>query len=773
MNGRRRARLAAALVLAVLPLAAAGAFVAAPVPSSLLDRGPVSSLLVLDRDGEALSSAPSAEGQQSYPLDEVPAPLRLMLVAAEDGRFLSHAGVDVRALVRAAKDSLAAGRVVSGASTITQQLARRLVPRPRTVVGKIGEALWALRLEVHLDKERILLEYANRLPLGRGAVGVEAASRAHFGKPARALTLGESALLAGLAHAPAREDPHLHPERALARRDWVLARARSLGLIDDAAWSAARAEQLELAPPSASGGDAPVALHFVQRQRRRASPGVAVLQTTLDRRLQREAERIVEDELGALEERRVGQAAVVVLDNASGEVLAWVGSRDWSDEARLGKNDGVSAHRQPGSALKPFVYGLALSRGFTAASLLADVETTLATDTGSYAPRNYDERVHGPVRLRAALQNSYNIPAVQLAERLGPARILDTLRAAGFASLDESAEHYGVGIVLGDGDVTLLELANGYRGLANGGVATSVVELLHRQGAAGGSAAPVPAGVPVRFLPEDAVALLTDVLVDDVSRAPAFGRDNALDLPFPVAAKTGTSRAYVDNWTAGFTRERTVAVWAGNFDGTPMHNVSGITGAGRIFRRVMLAAMREIAPARLVDEGRFESAAVCPLSGLLAGPHCGHAVAERFLPGTTPRERCTSHTRVASTPAGCASRVGPALELPPRFRSWARGEGLALADGMASCPTRARAVRLLSPLDGDEFVVDATVPSGQGIPVRVDAAATEDVRIALDGAPPRTLAPPHATWLDAAPGAHELTLFVDGRLVQTVRYRVD
>ena len=769
-QGRQRA-LAAALVALLLPLGAAGAFVAAPLPADLLDAQALSSVVVLDREGEPLGVMPSAEGQRSFPVAALPEPLRHALLAAEDQRFFSHPGVDLRAVARALKESLAAGRVVSGASTLTQQLARRLVPRRRTLLGKVQEALWALRLEAHLGKEQILLEYANRLPLGRGAVGIEAASRAHFARPARALTLAESALLAGLAHAPAREDPAHFPERALTRRAWVLKRMHALDFVDDEALARALVEPLDL--PMERAQESGQALHFVEQVKHRAPAGATTLVTTLDAALQREAERIVQDELGALEERGVGQAAVLVLDNATGEVLAWVGSRDWQDDARLGKNDGVVAKRQPGSALKPFVYGLALSQGLTAATVLADVETTLATETGSYAPRNYDERVHGPVRLRAALQNSYNIPAVQLGQRLGPGVIVRTLRAAGFASLSESPEHYGVGVVLGNGDVTLAELANAYRGLANGGVFSPAVSLRAARRADGTALPLVAAESRRRFLPEDAVALLTEVLVDDLSRAPAFGLDNALDLPFPVAAKTGTSRAYVDNWTAGFTRERTVAVWAGNFDGTPMRQVSGITGAGRIFRRVMLAAMGGLAPAPLVDAADFERALICPLSGLLVGSACGHGLEERFLPGTAPRERCHTHTRVAAAAERCARDAAEALDLPPRFASWARGEGLTQVEGRVRCGPATTRVRLLSPVEGDEFALEPGLPSGQGVPVRVEAAGGAQVSIALDGGPPRSLPPPFTSWIDAAPGPHALTLLVDGRAVETVRYRVD
>lgn len=750
---------------------AATLFVLWPLPDGLLDRRPASSLRILDRTGATLRSLRSAEEQDSVPLehDRIPQWVRAAFVAAEDRRFNDHQGVDFRAIGRAVRDSLRAGRVVSGASTIPQQLARRLVPRDRSLLGKLQEALWALRLSFHLDKNALLVEYLNRVPLGHGTVGVEAASQFYFGVSSSVLSPARAALLAGLAHAPATEDPLRYPERALRRRDEILARMLAEGFLEDAVAERARQEALELVGVR-SGQRAP---HFtaglVAGLEARGLAAAMEIETTLDPELQQEVEQIVREELdGPLARARVGQAAAVVIDNATGEILAWVGSRDFFDVAREGMNDGVLARRQPGSALKPFVYGLALADGMTPASVLPDVELTLATESGSYAPRNYDKRVHGPVRLRAALQNSYNIPAVHLAEVLTPARVLDMLHAAGFESLDHDAEHYGVGVVLGNGDVTLLELARAYRGLARGGVLEPLADIRAARDAQG-ALLPVPAALqPRRFLPARVVALLTDILVDEESRAPAFGLDNALALPFPTAAKTGTSRAYVDNWTAGFTKERTVAVWAGNFDGIPMRHVSGITGAGVIFRRVLLAAMRGVESAPLVHAEQFDTARICPLSGLLASSSCTGAFDEHFLPGTSPTRACDNHRFVARDSHDCARSKARALELSPRYAGWARAEGLALvgdarAEGRAVCGDAARAdarPRLLSPTDGDEFAVEPGIPSGQGVPLRVDAPGLAVVELRTDDGQRIVLRPPFSTWLDARRGERRVSLYV-------------
>ncbi|HSN89613.1 MAG TPA: penicillin-binding protein 1C [Anaeromyxobacteraceae bacterium] len=733
------------------------AFVAWPLPEGLLDRRPVPAVRFTDRTGRLLREVASrADGRgAALPRDEpLPPLLRAAFLAAEDARFERHPGVDPLSASRACWQLVSRRRIVSGASTITMQLARQLVPHRRDLAGKAAEALWALRLEAHLSKDEILRAYLDRVWLGNGTFGVEAASGLYFGRPARTLSAGQAALLAGMTRSPSGLDPYRRPERARARMVEVLGRMERLGLVGPGEAGAAAAAPLDLEPPEAVF-EAP---HLVEALWRELPAlgldGAAEVETTLDPGLQRDVERIVRAELRG--DPRLPNAAVMVVDNDTGEVLAYVGSADFLDAAREGQNDGVRALRQPGSALKPFAYGLALARGRTPASLLSDVEVHLATPTGDWVPRNYDRRVHGPVRLRAALQNSYNVPAVRLAEDLGPDAVLRVLRRAGFSSLDAGAERYGAGLVLGNGDVTLRELARAYRGLARGGLSGPLREVRAARDPAG---RPLPVrsdGPARRFLPEGAVALLTDVLSDEAARAPAFGLSNALRLPFPVAAKTGTSRAYVDNWTAGFTAERTVAVWVGSFDGTPMRGVSGITGAGPIFARVMVRAMRGISPAPLVDRSRFERARVCALSGRLAGPACPSAIDEVFLPGTAPAEGCPMHR------AG-AGRV--VLDVGPEFQAWARAEGIAseASTAPASAEAGSPGARLLLPRDGDEYLLEAGFPEGaQQVPLRVLApAGVPEVEVRTD-AGRVTLRPPFTGRLPARPGRHRVELWLPG-----------
>ena len=727
-------------------------FAALPLPDGLLDPEGQLSVQVTDRSGALLRELPSDEDSRSVLLPReqpVPAVLREAFIASEDRRFEHHPGVDPLAVLRALWSNLQAGRTVSGASTLTQQLSRMVVPRPRTLAGKVHEALWALRLSAHLGREDILRAYLDRVALGHDLVGVEAASEAYFGRPAASLSVGQAALLAAIARSPARVDPWAGEESVRARVCEVLARMRRTGRLDAEGERVAAAGPLDIVHARRPFG----APHLVTDLRPRLAGlglGRAVsVSTTLDPALQRDVEQAVRSELAA--DPRLGQAAVLVVDNVSGEVLAYVGSADFLDREREGQNDGVRARRQPGSALKPFAYGLALSSGWTAASVLSDVEVEVGEAGASWLPHNYDRRSHGPVRLRAALANSYNVPAVELTEALGPDRVLAVLRDAGFSSLEASAEHYGAGLVLGNGDVSLWEMARAYRGLARGGVVGPLTLVTTAADRWENVLTPRAELETRRFLPEEAVALLTDVLSDETARAPAFGLDNALRLPFPVAAKTGTSRAYVDNWTVGFTRERTVAVWVGNFDGRPMQRVSGITGAGPLFSRVMRRAMRGVRPAPLVDRARFTRVRICPLSGHRAGEECPGSYEEVFLPGTAPAEPCEMHRRLAGQAV---------LDVGPRFAAWARREGLATTavsvTGAGARPTFG------TPRDGDEFLLEAGIPlQSQSIPVRVLAANPRGLHLRVDGAP-AAFDPAHDVRLALGPGSHTLELWAEG-----------
>jgi penicillin-binding protein 1C len=728
-----RALVIAAAVVALPILGLAVAAMLTPLPAELLGAEPPTSLRVLDREGRPLAVVRASDGAlgASVTLAEVAPEFSLALIAAEDARFYRHLGIDPLALARATGQLLWHRRVVSGASTLSQQLARNVSNAPRTLWGKLAVTALALRIELGFTKSQILEQYVNRIEFGPNVRGVEAASRFFFDKPARTLGLAESATLAAMARGPSLYDPRRSANRTLSRRNRVLARMAALGMVTRASAARAIEQPLRIQPTTRDA----LARHLVRALATgrlepwlKNSGALRSITTTLDRGLQAEAQDLVHRQVLALGRYDVSAAAAVVLDNASGQVLAYVGSGDFFDTRALGQNDGVLALRQPGSALKPFVYAAAMqSLGWTPATIVPDLEVQLDTPEGTYSPRNYDGRFHGPVRLREALGSSLNVPAVIAAQRVGPSRVLEMLRAFGFTSLGRSAAHYGAALALGDGEVTLLELCQAYATLARGGLTLPVrmvTEAAARQGAVVAPGEPEPS----RVLDARLAALLTNILADDEARAAEFGRDSVLVLRFPMAAKTGTSKGFRDNWAVGYTHEVTVGVWVGNFDGRPMLGSSGVTGAGPLLHRLMLAAMRGRSAAALFTPGDvgLVSARICAESGELAASDCPHPMVEWFLPERRPRQNCALHIRTRIDPenglrAGpaCASAEERVLEhYPEQYRAWAHEVGRPVVpDGSSPrCPDETAAATspvIEFPRDGARFTLDPALPAEQ------------------------------------------------------------
>ncbi len=750
----RRRRIALACVGVLLApwvaLAVAAAFT--PLPPELL-APPSSSLVVLDAAGQPLREVRASDGKRARVLSsqEIGPALEHAILAAEDARFYAHPGVDPLAVLRACVTDLLHARVVSGASTLTMQLARTVRPHPRTLLGKLGEMALALRIEASLPKERVFALYANEVDFGPNVRGVGAASRAVFGKSPRALSIAEAALLAGLPRGPSLYALGKRTALVRARRDRVLERMESAGWITPDEERRAVAEPIGLDPDHLSFG-APHLVAALARGELGATPGADRIETTLDGDLQRAAERATLATVDALADRHVTAGAVVVLDNRTGDLLAYVGSPDYLDEARLGANDGARALRQPGSALKPFLYALAVERlGFTAATALPDVPLRIADAQGGgdFAPLDYDGHFHGPVRLRDALGGSLNVPAVWTLSQLGVAPFLDRLHALGFDTLTRSAEDYGTALALGDGEVTLLQLAGAYATLARGGMWRPVRVVRS-----------APDGEERRVIDAAAAAQIADVLSDPRARLASFGEGDVLRFPFDVAAKTGTSQGYRDNWAVGFTSAVTVAAWVGNFDGSPMGHVSGISGAGPLFHAVMLAAMRgrEARSLRMSD-AQFERVEVCALSGERAGHDCHHTLVERM-----------THERAASL-ASCSMHARGVETLPAEYGAWAAAAAREGRSAVRASP----ALHIDSPADGDAFFLVPDRPASlQAIDVRVAAPDhAGSVVILVDGAPVATLRAPYVLSWPLAAGSHEIVARSGSSRSPPVRVRVD
>ncbi len=762
----RRWLVAGALVVAGLTIGAAALWrsVGRIDPAALR---PPACRLVTDRRGRPLRFVPDQNGERHLlvPLEAIPQRVRDAFLAAEDERFFGHRGADFTAILRAALQNARAGRVVSGASTITQQLCRLSEPRPRTLLGKAVEIARSLDLERHLPKARILEAYLNRVPLGNNLIGVEAASRLYFGRGVGAIGPGEAALLAALPKAPGALDPYgPNRNRLEERRRWILGRMAALGMLDGAEAARAAATPPDVLPRAFPMG-APHAVDLVIAS---AGPAVAdeTLATTIDLERQAQVESVLASHRERLRQRGVTQAAAIVVDNRSMGVAALAGSFAWGPDDG-GFNNGGAALRSPGSALKPFLYAMALDRGIGAAEILEDTERTYRVPGGEYVPENFNRVAYGPVPLRDALGNSLNLSSIQLINRVGYCAFWDLLGRLDLVNFPAlGADHYGLGLVVGNPEVTPLQLAAAYASLANGGVwsPTSLV--------------PGSVGERRQAFSPQAAWIIGRILADPSSRAVSFGGSSAMNALPGVAVKTGTSSRYRDCWAAGFTGDWTVVVWTGNFDGRATWGMSGASAAAPVLADIFaLLHPHGSPPAPNRPDGVVE-ATVCPQSGKRRTPGCPEERTEFFLAGTEPSVNCGFHTV-----------DGGHHSLPARFADWldrrreAGAEGrYRLASGKEAGEAgdgnpRARAaeggVAIVYPLEGDRYLLE---PGDEEVTVELKAVSgfpEERITWFVDGVEYGTAGPPYTLECSLPRGRHVITVLGNAAAGDEIRLTVE
>jgi len=637
-----------------------------PLPAGKLHKPPAH--FVYSREGRLLYSFSSVDRFWRKPveLDRISAGLREVVIACEDRWFFYHPGVNPIALLGALRDNLAAGRIVRGGSTITMQIARMMEPKPRTIGGKLIEVFRAFQLEWHYSKNELLEIYFNLVPYGGNIEGVAAATHFYFGKSPRELTLSEAAILAAIPSSPNNYRPDFHPENCRRRRDRILAYLADHGDISRRQSLEASREEI----PSHRLNRPRIAPQF-SHSIIAADPGQAVHRTTISFSAQTMCERLAGDHYRNLTGRDIHNLAVVVLDNVSGELLAMVGSPDFNDTRHGGQINGALAARSPGSALKPFVYALAMETGLiTPLSKLDDIPVNYA----GYTPDNYDETYHGLVTAYDALVQSFNVPAVNLTARVGLEEFYDFLRRGGLGTLDRKYYEYGLPLVLGACEVTLLELSNLYATLAREGLYRPVKV---RSGS--------PATESQRILSAEACYLISHILSNlerpDLATSWEFTRDQPV-----VAWKTGTSYGRKDAWAIGYNPDHTVGVWCGNFNGAGSPYLVGADVAGPL----MLAILRELSGDREIKwfdrPPGIATRLVCPISGKPPGDNCSTSVRDFYIAGVSSWQRCRIHRKImvdrttgyAVCPACAAGREIDTLiveKWPARLSNWLISQG--------------------------------------------------------------------------------------------------
>lgn len=555
-------------------------------------------------------------------LSKVPIELIHLILLSEDKRFFDHTGIDFIALSRALLENIKFKNTLYGASTLTQQLVRIKHNYPRKILLKPLVMLHSVKYEIFRDKGDILEEYLNRLPFSHQIKGIKEASHFYFNKDLSQLNLSEMSILAVLIKSPSYLSSLSGRNKLFHAKNSLLNRYFKKTNYETWQQDIFLKEKISLENNHVRG-NAYLFLEYLKDKDEN------VLKTTLDLSMQKYLQALLKTHITRLKHKNVTNGAMLVVENKTGDVLAYVGSYDYFDKS-FGKIDAIQVKRQPGSALKPFTYLMALEKGILKNQILPDIPLYFATQSGSYKPRNYSNKYHGPVSARNALGNSLNIPALYLADKLGVKNVFSFYKEFGL-TFSEDYEHYGVGLTLGNAELSLWEMVKAYSILARSGLKM-----------------PLRTSLSERKIIERVTGklenfqIINDILSDNSAREMSFGKNNVFNSPYHLAAKTGTSTLYRDNWAFGYNKLYTVGVWVGNMDQKEMHNVSGITGAAPILRSTFDYLMKKKKSRPFDKSKNISSHKICSHSGKLKGPNCKHVVSELFLKNNLP-EVCHEH----------------------------------------------------------------------------------------------------------------------------------
>ncbi|HLG25333.1 MAG TPA: transglycosylase domain-containing protein, partial [Candidatus Gracilibacteria bacterium] len=653
------------------------------------------------------------------------------------------------------------------------QVVRNLlgIQRNRNLSDKMLEAMYAVRISNVYTKDQILELYLNRIYYGNLSYGAESAALDYFGKHVRDLDLAQASFLAGLPQSPSRYNPFVSFEEAKKRQRYVLERMDVHDFITAEERDAAYGEALQLKPKK-HGIKAPHFVHYILNELEESFGPEAVIRgglnvyTTLDYDLQLVAEDTIDRHVTELAKNHVGSGALVSMDVKTGQVLAWVGSADYFNEEIDGAVDIVTSLRQPGSSIKPLNYLAAFEKGYTPATVIFDIPTQFTTQTGPYTPKNYDLDYHGPVRIRTALASSYNIPAVKTLEYVGVPNFINFLSTFGVDTLKEPAEHYGLALTLGGGEVRLIDMAQAFNVIANYGMRLEPATLLKvtdKDGVAVSETKPPSGKYILGPQGREHAYQIIDILKDPDARIPGFGEGSVLEISREAAVKTGTTRNFRDNWTIGFTPDLLTAVWVGNADATPMENISGIDGAAPIWADFMEAALKSVPDSTFEIPSNLREVEICALSGMLPTELCTERFYEWFVAGSEPKEPDNYYRMMTiNTATGriiderCQKSYSSSLleqkvlvAYPPELQKWATQKGLGLAQiepcippldyasGSSNGYTNEQAGQLLvdNPAQNDEYLLDSGLPlNDQRVPFRVTVPyGTQSVEYLVDG----------------------------------------
>ncbi len=723
--------------------------------------------VVADRHNRVLRIFPDSKERFTlwHRFNEFPECLKLAVIAREDKRFYSHPGFDPIAIARAFYTSVKSGRIVSGASTITQQVVRLLTPRPRTYRSKLIELLASVKMELQLSKDQILELYLNLSPMGGNVRGAGLAARIYFGKDIRQINVSEAAVIAALPRSPSKYDPRRTGGRTslLRERDRILAAMAKQGWLSDDIFNSAVSWPIDFH----FAGIPLEAPHFVDFVISHASRNKKRIKTTLDLDLQKSVEGIFASHKNRL--RRIGvRQSGCLIASTGGEVLAMVGSLGYGEKDQ-GFNNAVFAARSAGSTLKPFLYAMALEKGNNAATEIPDTFRSYRTPQGDYLPLNADRRFYGPVSIRSALGNSLNISAVKMARKVGTETFYQFLERLELVTNPfKSANDFGLGIAIGNLEVNLYRLVQAYGALAQEGDYRPLSVLAD-------AASPAR-----REFSKETAYMVSHILADPSARLLTFGNPTYFDFGFPVALKTGTSSGFRDCWAIAYTPRHVIGVWSGNFDGSPSHGASGAAASGPILRDLIQRLYHDQNPGEFNRPTTVKERIICSMSGKLATSKCPYTTTELFVENQEVIPECDlPHDNQAHHPLG-----SPYAQWIHK-REHEQGKGrfrlmrpkpipLESAAGprYSSRGTGKSNIEIINPHDTDRFIL-STHSSNRVLFRAVPESVVEYVVWLIDGFEVARVPPPYELLWELTRGKHTVHAVTPGNDAAKINIQVE
>ena len=604
---------------------------------------------------------------------DLPQNLIEAVISAEDKNFFKHKGIDFKAILRAFISNLLNRKIVSGGSTITQQLSKSIINRERNYINKFYEALDSIRLEKNLTKEEILTEYLNRIFFGNNCYGIGAAAELYFKKEVKDLNINESVILASIIKSGTKFNPYKYKERLHLRKIYVLGQMKNNNYIKEEEYN----NYINENPTIYKNKEKYTfkAPHFVMYIKdsldKLKYSNITEVKTTLDYKMQKEASLVISNASQSLHSFNVRNISCVILNAKTGEVLSMIGSMDYFDKETDGSVNGATALRQPGSALKPFLYAYLFDKGESPASVIGDIKTYINSPGGDYIPENFDRKYRGPVTIRDALANSLNIPAVRWLSKYSLKDFQNILLKSGLRSIDKNPDYYGYSLVLGSAEVRLIDLASAYTIFPNSGIFInhySAVSLKKENGDI--FYFPKKSYTHKRVISEESAYLINKILSDRNARMGSFRSYRGLVYPFSIAIKTGTSKGSRDAWAIGYTKDYIVGLWLGDFKGSEMINITGGNGAVPILYDLFSMLNKSQKETKWHKPKDIIEREICLISGKLKGEFCKETRLEEFSIFNVPKEECDVHNLYIKRNSDGSIDKKVFLNLPSEYNDW-------------------------------------------------------------------------------------------------------